>query len=395
MFCKFIDLVKAFDFVPRGALFAVLSKFGTPEKLCNLICKLHTGLKVKFSVDSAEAVVDSTVGVKQGDSLAPTLFVFFIQAAVETIDAEWSAKRPSFCTIFDGTLHGRRWNAKRGAIFFEVLYSLYADGGAFLMESRSELISGMRLIFEQLKRFGLTCHVGRDGKKAKTEAMLFPANSSTYDQYDTSDFIVGGGTVHFCSQFRYLGSWVSSDLCDDHDIDARIQSAGAAFGFLRRPFFASRRVPHQHKKLAFEGLILSILLYGSEAWTVSARTRKRLQNFFNRCARTMCRVTRWHTWKQRISQRTLEKRIGLRTFSQYLHRRQLRWIGHVARMETTRLPRRLLTSWVAHPRPKGRPKLNYGQYSARLLKGIGLSATAWLDATVDRNLWDLRLKSTL
>ena len=79
----FVDLVKAFDRVPRGMLIHVLQKYGAPEKFCNLISRLHSGVKVKIRVAGKEVVIDSTVGVKQGDSLAPILFLIYMQACME------------------------------------------------------------------------------------------------------------------------------------------------------------------------------------------------------------------------------------------------------------------------------------------------------------------------
>ena len=43
----FVDLVKAFDSVPREALFNVLQKFGIPPKMCRIITSLHSDLVVK------------------------------------------------------------------------------------------------------------------------------------------------------------------------------------------------------------------------------------------------------------------------------------------------------------------------------------------------------------
>ena len=60
----------------------------------------------------------------------------------------------------------------------------------------------------------------------------------------------------------------------------------------------------------------------------------------------MSRVTRTHTWRHRISSEALRKQLGLDTIDYYVSRRQLRWLGHVARMDFERLPRRMLSSWL-------------------------------------------------
>ena len=46
----FLDLVKAFDRVPRDFLWKVLAKLGVPPKLIRLLRALHTDVKVKFTI---------------------------------------------------------------------------------------------------------------------------------------------------------------------------------------------------------------------------------------------------------------------------------------------------------------------------------------------------------
>jgi hypothetical protein len=45
---------------------------------------MHTSVKVKFIVDGAEKVIDSIIGVKQGDVLGPELFIFFMASFMAT-----------------------------------------------------------------------------------------------------------------------------------------------------------------------------------------------------------------------------------------------------------------------------------------------------------------------
>ena len=47
----FLDLVKAFDRVPRELLWNILAKFGVPSKVISLLKVLHSDFKVKFTVD--------------------------------------------------------------------------------------------------------------------------------------------------------------------------------------------------------------------------------------------------------------------------------------------------------------------------------------------------------
>ena len=47
----FIDLVKAFDRVPRELLWEVLLRYGVPPKLVSLLRALHETVHVTFDVD--------------------------------------------------------------------------------------------------------------------------------------------------------------------------------------------------------------------------------------------------------------------------------------------------------------------------------------------------------
>ena len=95
------------------------------------------------------------------------------------------------------------------------------------------------------------------------------------------------------------------------------------------------------KKTAYEGLVLSILLFGCELWGLPKSQLKRLRMFHNSCVRAMCRVTMWNVHKHKITldvqdnyvevqwnvhkhKITLEHRMQLETFQYYLARQRLR-----------------------------------------------------------------------
>ena len=150
-----------------------------------------------------------------------------------------------------------------------------------------------------------------------------------------------GNYILIVAEFKYLGSILSRDCKDNSDVIERIDAASHAFGALRKCLFRSTNISYQAKKLVYEGLILSILLYGSETWCQTEKFFRKLRVFHARCVRTMCRVTRLHTRVHNIRTEDLLQRIGLVSIGIYVTRRQLRWLGHVARMDQARLQRKM------------------------------------------------------
>jgi hypothetical protein len=179
------------------------------------------------------------------------------------------------------------------------------------------------------------------------------------------------GYVYFCQKFKYLGALLTSSLTDDEEIDRRVTAASAAFAAIRQAVFSRKEISLFSKKAAYEGLILSILLYGCEAWVLTTRLKLRLQSFHRRCLRSMSNVTILQTWKKRITAESLEKKFGLKSIAWYVNNRRLDWAGKVMRMNfDSRLPRKFLTSWIFKTRPLGRLKLFYSHYLKESLKLI-------------------------
>ena len=84
-YAVFVDLVKAFDTVNHDLLGQILLKYGLPPTLVQNVKKLYNNCRVKIKVGKKYTEIDYTTGVHQGDNMSPVLFLFVMQAFLETL----------------------------------------------------------------------------------------------------------------------------------------------------------------------------------------------------------------------------------------------------------------------------------------------------------------------
>jgi hypothetical protein len=73
-------------------------KQGVPSKLISLLKALHKTVKIEFVVDGVETIIESIIGVKQGDILGHDLFIFFMAYVLKTWRSSYSHTY-KLCTV--------------------------------------------------------------------------------------------------------------------------------------------------------------------------------------------------------------------------------------------------------------------------------------------------------
>ena len=140
----------------------------------------------------------------------------------------------------------------------------------------------------------------------------------------------------------------------------------------------------------YQPCVLSILLYGSEAWTLYTRQERRLNAFHTHCLRQLLGIT----WQERITNASILSQAGMPSMFAILTQRRLRGLGHVCRMEDGRIPKDILYSELATgTRPTGRPALRFKDACKRDLKTCGISTADLEQATSDRTQWRSTVKA--
>ena len=81
----FVDFTKAFDSIHRGKMEQILLAYGLPKETVAAIMILYRNTKVKVrSPDGDTEYFDIVVGVLQGDTLAPYLFIICLDYVLRT-----------------------------------------------------------------------------------------------------------------------------------------------------------------------------------------------------------------------------------------------------------------------------------------------------------------------
>ena len=341
LFLCMLDLTKAFDSVDRNMAWQILLSRGVPPKLVALIKDLHTGHSAIIRAELDSCPVPTDTGFKQGCVLAPDLFTLTLDTVVRQLLPELQKLGVTIVYKFDGQLMHSR-NPTHEELMWILLY---ADDISLVCDDIDNLRKAVALMDATFLQWGLTIStkktkvlvVGRDAEVHKSNASI----------------TIRGDVLEVVSEFKYLGSIFTSDGTLDAEIAHRIASASSAFARLRRAkVWSSKALSLSTKVQFFQSIVMSVLLYGGETWTVLDRHLGPLSVFQMNCLRHICGISRLaHVPNVEILSKC-------KTFSveSQLRSKRLRWYGHVCRMSDTRLPKKVLHGQVQGRGAVGRPR---------------------------------------
>jgi hypothetical protein len=109
------------------------------------------------------------------------------------------------------------------------------------------------------------------------------------------------------------------------------------------------------KMRVYQVCVLSMLLYGSESWTLYmySHQERKVNAFHIRNLRHLLGIT----WQDRVTNTSVLAQAGMPSLFAILSQRRLCWLGHVCLMEDSRIPK--------DSRPTGRPT-----WRAKVKEGI-------------------------
>jgi hypothetical protein len=139
----------------------------------------------------------------------------------------------------------------------------------------------------------------------------------------------------------------------------------------------------------YRTIILPVVLYGCEAWSLKWREGRRLKVFENRVLRRVFGPNRDEVtgeWRK-LHNEELNDLYSLTNIVRVVKWRRMRWTGHVARMEEGRGVHRVYVGNPERTRPLGRPRRRWEDNIKMDLEEVGGDCGDWMERTQDRDRW--------
>ncbi|XP_065178719.1 uncharacterized protein LOC135809311 [Sycon ciliatum] len=304
-FFVFIDLKKAYDSVPRDCLWEVLSRAGIPAPMLAVIRSFHTDMSAVVRVENTTTdPIRVTNGLRQGCTMAPVLFNIFMWAVV-TVWQRRVRDVPGVGFEFrhcdgDNNLYRKPTRTDPVAIATE---SQFADDSALFAMTRAGAETALAVFDTTAAEFGL--------KVSATKTQFLVAGRDV-SPGDCAPIELAGTVIECVSEFRHLGSLIHRGGRSTQDITARIAHASRACGALQGTIFSNPDLDLHIKRDCWNNHTTNAQLL--EMWDDSD---------------TIC---------VKVAQRRLE------------------WLGHVARMDSSRMPRQILFGSLLTRRPAHGPR---------------------------------------
>ncbi|KAH9587822.1 ATP-binding cassette sub- A member 3 [Schistosoma haematobium] len=308
----FLDIRAAFDSLDRTVLWDCLLKKGVHEKFINILKALYTNTLGRMrAYNHLSPLFHSSSGVRQGCPISPFLFNFAIDDILET----------ALMDVSNGgvdLLPGER-----------LLDLEYADDIVLPRDNAQAMQSALNQLAINVRRHGM-CFA-----PSKCKVLL-------QDWQDSNPVLtLDGEQIEVVEKFVYLGSCISAGGGVSDEINARIVKARAAHVNLGH-LWRLRDVSLAVKVRIYNSSVRAVLLYACETWPLRVEDVRRLSVFDHRCLRRIADIQ----WQLHVSNVQVRHRVfGHRddnAIGVTIVRHRQRWLGHVLRMSSQRIPRRAL-----------------------------------------------------
>jgi hypothetical protein len=248
----------------------------------------------------------------------------------------------------------------------------YADDINVVGENIDTIKKNMEALLDASKEVGLKLMLMSRCQKAGQKHSIKIANRSIED----------------VAKFKSLGTALTDQKCMREEIKSRLNSGNACYRSVHS-LLSSPLLSGNVKVKIYKTIILPVVLYGCETWSVTLREEHRLRMFENRVLRRIFGPKRDEVtgeWRKLHIWETHNLYSSPDIIRQIKSRRE-GCAGHVARMGEVRKVYEVLVGKVEERRPLERPRHRWENGIRIDLREVGWESVERIHLARDRDLW--------
>ncbi|KAJ4442304.1 hypothetical protein ANN_12172 [Periplaneta americana] len=256
-----------------------------------------------------------------------------------------------------------------------------------LGENRQTIRENAEILLEASKGIGLEVN------PEKTKYMIMSC-----DQNIARNGTIKIGDLSFeeVEKFKYLGATVTNINDSREEIKIRINMGNACYYSVEK-LLSSSLLSKNLKVRIYKTVILPVVLYGCETWTLTLREEHKLRVFENKVLRKIFGAKRDEVtgeWRK-LHNTELHALYSSSDIIRNIKSRRLRWTGHVVRMGESRNAYRVLVGRPEGKRPLGRPRRRWEDNIKIDLREVGHGDREWINLAQDRDQWRAYVRASM
>ena len=284
LYCCFIDLKAAYDWIDREVLFKVLDYRLKAPLLVKLLKCIYTGTTAAIKMSSS--VFRTLSGCRQGGLESSSLFNIYLDFVLRCILHEIKTTLmdpgifikyaiPAACS----NRSQRKQSPLQGVI--RLIQLCYADDIVFFAKNVDELQKILNIYDKEFKKFGLKIST------VKTKTMCFNVPSNIKDS--ESLISLGNETIENVQKFTYLGHTLSNDETNQSAfLSHRISSAYAKWNELKS-VLTDKRIFMKTRVKFLNACVRSRLTYSVQSGFLNSTEIIRLESIWMNFLRRLIR----------------------------------------------------------------------------------------------------------